>query len=446
MKLAHTAWPSHGLLQTVTIEGLFGARYEKVVLNTNLPTVLTGPNGSGKSTVLKLIYAAGKLQLVDLLTIRFDRLELLFKAGDKFTVVKDRKTKAARITWREHLHVQKFDEGIASLSAEVRRVLADPDVSAERAIERMQERGSFSARTYEDFRYNRSLLAQLDPNVLIVNDPEWFISFTKYFGVEFISDRRLVESMEPAERTVSRSRSENPDRAVTAAARRIGSLLTDAQAGYGRSTERMDQRLPERVVEAARSGTVPRRNEVLGLAEEVKTKTQQLRDVGLLEARQEGHESIVSPEDDQPEVLKIVATILRSTLERLEQLDAEAERLGAFKSFLDRRLLGKTLVLGGRRGMVFELSSGHVIRPDQLSSGEQHLVILAYDLIFATRERSLVIIDEPEISLHVAWQDHLLNDFIQLGAPRQLRFLMASHAPSLIAEHPECQFPIGVFS
>ena len=38
----------------------------------------------------------------------------------------------------------------------------------------------------------------------------------------------------------------------------------------------------------------------------------------------------------------------------------------------------------------------HLVR---LSSGEQHELVLAYDLLFKVKEKSLVLIDEPELSL-----------------------------------------------
>ena len=46
----------------------------------------------------------------------------------------------------------------------------------------------------------------------------------------------------------------------------------------------------------------------------------------------------------------------------------------------------------------------------QLSSGEQHEVVLIYELIFNIKKGSLILIDEPEISLHVVWQQQFLSD------------------------------------
>jgi predicted ATPase len=74
-----------------------------------------------------------------------------------------------------------------------------------------------------------------------------------------------------------------------------------------------------------------------------------------------------------------------------------------------------------------------------MSSGEQQLLILAYEIIFRTHPGTLVIVDEPEISLHIVWQDTLLADLAEMGRVAQVQFLMASHSPTIIARHPEAE-------
>ena len=42
--------------------------------------------------------------------------------------------------------------------------------------------------------------------------------------------------------------------------------------------------------------------------------------------------------------------------------------------------------------------------PMYLSSGELHLFIIFYEIIFNTYKNSLILIDEPELSFHISWQ------------------------------------------
>lgn len=438
--MSNTEWPSHGSLREIRISELFGRPTEtQIVLNRGIPTVLTGPNGSGKSTILRIVHACGKPDLGELLSIEFSTLTLIFEAGDRFLVIKDAKTNRALVQWREHRTVVPFDERVGSLPEELRKRLADDPDYSEKLL-RSWDRTTF--RSYDEYRHWRQLLSDMDPQALLTRKPDWLEEFSRYFPVGYISDRRLLEAMEPADSNSTRYRDASKGHAITAASSHIADTLRLAQARYGRDTDRVDRRLPELVIEAMRSGNDISQVEVMDLASQVTEKSRALRNVGLLDKRSDDHESYLTGEEDGAAVRQVVATILRSTLERFRQLDDEHQRLHAFKSFLDKRLLGKSLVLGGRRGMVFESDHNRLIRPEHLSSGEQHLVILAFDLLYATASHSLAIIDEPEISLHVAWQDSLIEDFVNLGSARDISFLMASHAPAIIAQMPDCEFPV----
>jgi predicted ATP-binding protein involved in virulence len=44
----------------------------------------------------------------------------------------------------------------------------------------------------------------------------------------------------------------------------------------------------------------------------------------------------------------------------------------------------------------------------------------------------LVLIDEPEISLHVGWQKEFLADIIRIANVSSLRFIIATHSPQII--------------
>jgi predicted ATPase len=47
-------------------------------------------------------------------------------------------------------------------------------------------------------------------------------------------------------------------------------------------------------------------------------------------------------------------------------------------------------------------------------------------------EDALVLIDEPEISLHVGWQVAFIPDIQRIAEIRGLRFIVATHSPQII--------------
>lgn len=80
------------------------------------------------------------------------------------------------------------------------------------------------------------------------------------------------------------------------------------------------------------------------------------------------------------------------------------------------------------------MDNGIIIPMWRLSSGEKQILIMFYDILFKTAPGSLVIIDEPEISLHVSWQQQLGKFFRDLAKLRGLHIVIATHAPAIIHE------------
>lgn len=60
-------------------------------------------------------------------------------------------------------------------------------------------------------------------------------------------------------------------------------------------------------------------------------------------------------------------------------------------------------------GFYFKSHNGDVIDRNLLSSGEQNQIVLLFNLIFDFVSQKVILIDEPEISLHVARQQTFLD-------------------------------------
>ncbi|RKZ62828.1 MAG: hypothetical protein DRR08_05060 [Candidatus Parabeggiatoa sp. nov. 2] len=70
---------------------------------------------------------------------------------------------------------------------------------------------------------------------------------------------------------------------------------------------------------------------------------------------------------------------------------------------------------------------------EKLSSGEkQMLSFLCYNAFI---NNSIILVDEPELSLHVDWQRLLLRILMQQGTQNQ--FIVATHSPFIYAKYPE---------
>ena len=123
-----------------------------------------------------------------------------------------------------------------------------------------------------------------------------------------------------------------------------------------------------------------------------------------------------------------LAYALKDYLSKDHQL---AESIVVYQDIINSFFTGKRLVINnGRIGI--QLNDGSSIPLSALSSGETHLLIIFYRLLFQAQPGSLVIIDEPEISLHISWQQKLGQVFGDICRLRDMEMLIATHSPQTI--------------
>ncbi|WP_075566657.1 AAA family ATPase [Ihuprevotella massiliensis] len=69
-----------------------------------------------------------------------------------------------------------------------------------------------------------------------------------------------------------------------------------------------------------------------------------------------------------------------------------------------------------------------------LSSGEKQLILLFAHIVFfkPSRDTYIAIIDEPELSLHISWQEIFIDALLQ--ASPETQFIIATHAPAILAK------------
>jgi predicted ATP-dependent endonuclease of OLD family len=72
------------------------------------------------------------------------------------------------------------------------------------------------------------------------------------------------------------------------------------------------------------------------------------------------------------------------------------------------------------------------IGADQLSSGEKQLLIILLTVLLEDGQEHVLMMDEPEISLHISWQYELLNWILELNPNVQL--ILTTHSPSIFSD------------
>lgn len=65
-----------------------------------------------------------------------------------------------------------------------------------------------------------------------------------------------------------------------------------------------------------------------------------------------------------------------------------------------------------------------------LSSGERQIIYIFLKVINAGKKSSLILMDEPEISLHLSWQEILLNHIRNVNDSSQI--IIVTHSPAIV--------------
>ena len=108
------------------------------------------------------------------------------------------------------------------------------------------------------------------------------------------------------------------------------------------------------------------------------------------------------------------------------------EKIELLIKIINSRFVQKRLDISRQGGFIFTTSQGRTLQPDQLSSGEKHVIVLYYELLFKVRPDSLILIDEPELSLHIVWQQQFLRDLQAIIGLSGFDTLIATHSPQII--------------
>ena len=121
----------------------------------------------------------------------------------------------------------------------------------------------------------------------------------------------------------------------------------------------------------------------------------------------------------------------------------EKEKAELLVGLLADKLTFKTPVIGSD-GLEFIDENGEKIAFTSLSAGEIRLTEFYADLLFGTPDGALLLIDEPEISMHVVWQFSLVDDIEEVcRALGGARAIIATHSPQILGGHRDVQVDLG---
>jgi len=213
----------------------------------------------------------------------------------------------------------------------------------------------------------------------------------------------------------------------------LSARIRQKLAEYATRSQEFDRTFPARLLRRVKAEPLSAESLREKLAK-LEQKRSALTHLGFLKPEQEL--DLNDPSVEAIEAKRDVLTVYVEDMEnKLSIFDEMASKVELFTRIINERFLHKKLAIHSQQGFVFTSATGARLRPADLSSGEQHEIILFYELLFQLRKDELILIDEPEISLHVAWQEKFLEDLSEVVKLSEIDVVIATHSPEIIGDH-----------
>lgn len=438
-------------LEYFRADGLFGQYSNEIALKLNdRVTGVIGPNGRGKTVCLRLIDALYRRNFWYLTTIEFERLTYRFTNGVELQI--------SRLDPDEEVDL---DEGRFRRIPVVFNIKQGGELQTPWHPKQKAVRGQSSAiskhipwlirigpNIWSDERTGERLLtdailtryADVLPFGALddVDSDEPQIVTETLQGVQchLIETQRLLSfSEEGRAAPYERGRRLEPGLVIQQKARLLRQHLQRQLAEYGILSQRLDRSFPRRVIES-RFSLEPTLADISLNLKRLEERRKDLEKAGILDTEFEPLFAI--PDNIDSTIGRMLSVYVEDTEKKLNHFADLLAKINLFRNIIDDRFIAKSVKVDKVEGFrVIAEKSGKEIPLDKMSSGEQHQLILVFELLFELKPNTLVMIDEPELSLHVSWQKKFIGDLKRIIDLNEVDVLLATHSPQLIGRWSE---------
>jgi predicted ATP-dependent endonuclease of OLD family len=437
-------------IQQISVSGLFGIFDHVVPLNTNERiTIIHGPNGFGKTAMLRLLDGFFNSRYSVFEAIPFVNFRVEFDNKSSIEIVKNlddlEKTKKMNQVVFNFYEPHEKKSSFSPKSIKDRSDIEFPI----NILDEIPGLSRFGARTWQYLPTGETLSLEevmerfedfLPPKIRkLRGEPDWLENLKSSIYVRLIESQRLLNIIPRRSSRLSSGTSLTLPR-VSAYSDELAKLMRDKFTEYGVTAQSLDRTFPTRLVKQQPSPDLTD-EQLRDQLNELEATRSRLIEVGLLD-KNENSDFQIPPQDIDESTKSILSVYVGDVEKKLGVFNEIARKIDLLRRIINSKFAysHKEMNFSKEEGFIFKTlynsfsSTSKSLSPIDLSSGEQHELVLLYELLFKVKPNSLVLIDEPELSLHVGWQAQFLKDLKEITELADLDVLMATHSPDIIQD------------
>ncbi len=424
-------------LKRLKIKGLFDRfNYDIPLDNEEGVTILTGPNGYGKTKILNIIDSFFNRKFYFFQNLIFKKIEFVIE-NEYFIKIENNNKNNIEIK----ITLFQFEKPIESFIYTKKN-----EADFKKALEKHTPFEELEDDTWMHFETGETIpledvienYGQLIPQKILTTkiisvkeNPELYKIF-KNFETHLVREQRLL-SYKTALNKTRETGTLKIEYAINNYAKRLKELIRIGTQEYFKITQDLDSTFPTRLLNE--NNRISQEDYQMRF-EKLKAKQAKLAKYGIINITRENASYI-------DENAKVLLVYLNDAEKKLNVFDELVKKLELFTAILEEaRLSNKYIKVDKDKGFSLYTEANFELNLADLSSGEQHYIILFNELIFNSNENSLVLIDEPEISLHVAWQRDFLDNIFKINQLQKNNVIIATHSPSIIAYNRDIAYDL----
>ncbi len=424
-------------INKISVTKLFGIFNHPVSLNMeDRITIIHSPNGFGKTALLRIINGFFNSRYSELRTIPFTELRIDFDDGSYLQITKsidqtNENEKDEKLTFyfyhsgaepeifSPNLFTNsgvKLDFHLSATEDEVNSVI---QLGEQNTVTQLFPIENVAMSFIENFTNLARRLKQ---------EPKWLSELKSSIDVHFIETQRLLTPSSVPEAAVD---TKHPSMipSVSIYSQELAEEIQGKLAEYGALSQSLERTFPARIFNNKAPSQLTEET-LRNKLNEIEEKRSNLIETGLLDKDENPDFQIEQHIDGTTK--NILSVYVEDVEKKLMVFKELATKIELFKRIIKQRFLYKNMSISKEKGFTFTTPDGKPLSPTDLSFGEQHELVMLYELLFKVQPNSLVLIDEPEISLHVAWQVEFLKDLQAIIKLANFDVLLATHSPSII--------------